>query len=715
MHISKLFIRNFRNFSSQNFLFHPGVNTLIGENGSGKTNAFFALRLMIDNNLPISASKLIENDFNRKLTRWQGHWIIISLQFEDLDTSEGANILAHKLEHLDETTSSGSYHFYFRPIKKYRKQLYELSLEEDKNYKKLDEILNEITINDYESVYHFRGTADFSDEAVYKELVGDFDNIIFPNPDDENKDLLGITTSQIFLVRSEIACTYIKALRDVMSELRKSRQSPLLNLLRGSAKNIQVSAATDITDKVTDLNETISNLSEIKQLAEKVKKTLDSTIGFTYAPNVSIRSELPEDINKLFQSLTLWVGDGDDNSYQGKLEDLSLGGANLIYITLKLLEYEYKQPTEEKAAHFLLIEEPEAHIHTHIQKTMFDNYKFQNTQVITTTHSTHISSANKIKSVNILCKEENETVVCHPSNGLDDKDCTKIERYLDATRSTLLFAKGVILVEGDAELVLIPTLFKSVFGLSLDEIGVSLINMNSTVFEHIANLFHDQRIRRHCAIITDHDQSLIPLKEDGTNDTDEEKKSRNSAIKGKERKLKLDSYCKDNNWVKAFYAKNTFEVDFVLNSNHPEIIKTLSKIYISKKSIDDSKALLMSKDDIKIGRETLRLADKVVGKGWFALTLAEEITFETFIPEYIMEAIAFAAGHIGYKHFEKMAKYRIEQYCDNDEISEFVEALEDLNEKDKTYSKLKDLSSEFLEDNDDLMLFIEIYERNRLC
>jgi putative ATP-dependent endonuclease of the OLD family len=279
----------------------------------------------------------------------------------------------------------------------------------------------------------------------------------------------------------------------------------------------------------------------------------------------------------------------------------------------------------------------------------------------------------------------------------------------------LLFAKGVILVEGDAELVLIPTLFKSVFGLSLDEIGVSLINMNSTVFEHIANLFHNERIRRRCAIITDHDQSLFPLEENGTNDTDEEKKSRNSAIKGEERKQKLDSYCKDNPWVEAFYAEHTFEVDFVLNSNQQEIIQTLSKIYKSQKSIDASKALLKSSDDIKVGLETLRLADKVVGKGWFALTLAEEITYETFIPEYIIEAIAFAAGHIGYKHFEKMAKYRIEQHCSYDELCEFLDALENLNDIEQTYSNLREISEEFLEDNDDLLLLIDIYEEFHIC
>ncbi|KAA0761723.1 ATP-dependent endonuclease [Bacillus sp. TE8-1] len=715
MYISKLNVVNFRNFRSQNFLFEPGVNTLIGESGSGKTNAFFALRLMLDDNLPISASKLIENDFNRELKKWKGHWIVISLHFKQLDSSEGANLLAHKLEHVTEPSSSGSYNFYYRPKKKYRKKLYELSLAEDKSLQKLDEILNEITINDYEAVYHFRGTADFSDDEVYKELVGDFENISFPNPDEENKELLGTPTSQIFLIRTELKCTYIKALRDVMTELRRTRQSPLLNLLRGSAKNILVEDSEQVADQVTALNKTISNLQEVNDLAKKVKRTLDSTVGYTFAPSVSIRSELPEDINKLFQSLTLWVGDGDDNGHQGKLDELSLGGANLIYITLKLLEYEYMQPLEEKAAHFLLIEEPEAHIHTHIQKTMFENYSFHNTQVITSTHSTHISSANRIRSINILCKEKRETIVCQPSKGLSIEECKKIERYLDATRSTLLFAKGVILVEGDAELILIPAIFKNVFGLSLDEIGVSVINVNSTVFEHISNLFHDERIKRKCAIITDHDKSLIPLDTDKSKDTEEMKKFRNSEKKGEERKIKLDNYCKENQWIEAFYAKNTFEIDFVLNGNVLEVVKTLSKIYKKPQAITDSKKLLRSKDDIKVGLETLRLADKVVGKGWFALMLAEEVTFETLVPRYILDAIVFASGHIGYKHFEKMFKHRMFYYCGEEEYEKFLELIEAVSEDDRTLDNLLELSAEYLEEDDDIFLFIDSYKGERLC
>lgn len=714
MYISQLTLRNFRNFKAQQFSFTPGVNTLIGENGSGKSNAFLALRLMLDNNLPNSAANLIETDFNRSLGGWKGHWITISLTFKDLDTSEGASLLAHKLEDLQRDNTSGSYHFFFRPKKKIRKVLYELSQSPQKNENQLNAILDPLTIKDYETVYHFRGTAEFSDDENYKRLIGDFDSIEFPNPDEEQKHLLGTPNSQIFMIRSEMACTHIKALRDVMSELRKTRQSPLLNLLRDSAKNIQIGDSEEIIKKVSQLNNAISELEEVSSLAGRVKQTIDSTIGHTYAPEISIQSELPEDINKLFQALTLWVGDGESD-HQGRLEDLSLGGANLIYITLKLLEYEFNQPKEEKAAHFLLIEEPEAHIHTHIQKTMFENYQFENTQVITTTHSTHISSVNKIESANILCKEPNETLVCHPSNGLTEAECRKVERYLDATRSTLLFSKGVILVEGDAELILIPLLFKKVFGISLDEIGVSLINMSSTVFTHIADLFHDDRIRRKCAIITDHDQTLVSFRGRDYKDLSKsEQKQYNSAEKGEERKQKLDAYCFNNSWVDVFYAKHTFEVDFVLNSNVPEVIGTLKSIYKRQKEITDSTAILKSKVKSKVGLETLRLAEKE-GKGWFALILGDEVTYETFIPPYILEAIAFATSHIGFKHFEKMAKYRVEKNCSKEECEEFCSKLAELTSTTRSIQKLSELTSDYFEDDDDFFLFVKRSKELGLC
>lgn len=543
MHISKLSIRNYRNFKNVSLSFTEGVNTIIGENGSGKTNLFHAIRILIDESMP-RVTRFYESDFNRSIGNWLGHWIIIQLEFSDLDSSEEAQSIAmHKVGSLDEFDSSkGTYTVYVRPRIDFRRSLYDLSENPDKTEDDLIKILTSISLNDYETVFTGKGNVDFSDDDNYLQYIGDFDSITFPNPDEEQTDVYGIKMYGIS-IPNEFACTFAKALRDVEAELRSYRDNPLLNLLRDKEKNIDITKKSQIEKQVEELNKNISSLEEIKMVSSGITQTVKDAVGETYAPNVNIKSELPEEMESLLQALKLWVGDPDEEGHEGRLWELSLGGANLIYLSLKLLEFE-KVKKENKIANFILIEEPEAHIHTHIQKTLFQKLNKQNTQVFISTHSTHISSVCKISSMNILGREKQKAEVYNPSTNLEKDDITRLERSLDASRSNLLFAKGIILVEGDAEQILIPELVKSILGVSLDELGISLINIGSTGFKNIAVLFHDDRVRRKCSILTDNDISISKLSDDPTKDTEYEKNCRNSEISGKERKINLDKFAK---------------------------------------------------------------------------------------------------------------------------------------------------------------------------
>lgn len=658
MFISKLGIQNFRNFKNVSLNFQKGVNTIIGENGSGKTNILYALRLLIDENLPRNI-RFYETDFNRSLKQWQGHWIIIQIEFSELDVSEEAQAIAmHKVGAMDEYDSTkGSYSLIFRPRENKRRELYECALElgtkED-----LNAILTSITLNDYELTYRGRGNADLSLEENYLKYVGDFENIIFPNPDDELEDIFGVRLYG-FSIPNELSCTFIKALRDVEADLRSYKDNPLLSLLRGKEKSIDVVQKDSIIKKVIDLNDEITKLDEIKDISNGISNSIKQTVGDTYAPNIEIKSEVPAEMERLLQSLKLWVGESDEPDHKGRVSELSLGGANLIYLSLKLLEYE-KVKVLNKIANFLLIEEPEAHIHTHIQKTLFDKLHSHNTQVIISTHSTHISSVSKISSVNILSRSNNKALVFTPSNGLEHSQIVALERYLDAVRTNLLFAKGVILVEGDAEQILIPVLFKKVFGISLDEIGVSLINIGSTGFQNIASLFHDKRVRKNCAIITDLDTSILELPENQNDDSKEEENCRNSQISGLQRQKLLEEFCRGNNWVKTFYGKYTFEVEFVSAGNRYEVMKLVNDQYQREPDRDRIIELLENEGVSVYGKEVLRLANHFK-KGWFALMLEEHIDHLTYIPLYILRAITFASPHINNQTLYNMARNRLER------------------------------------------------------
>jgi len=652
MHISSLQIRNFRNFRNVKFSFTTGVNTFIGENGVGKTNAFHALRLLLDEGLPRNAISLRETDFCRAGGAWQGHWIIISIDFGDLDPSEGCQILKHLAGHMN-GSQRGTHTLFFRPNTEARKELHELS---KTNGAEAIKSLTKLTLDDYEAVLTGRATADFNDDAVYQAIAGNFAAGSFPDPHDDDQHLLGVRTNPI---HQEVACTFIKALRDVLAELQSYRGNPLLNLLRGLEAEITIGDAKKITDMVEQLNTNIASLDEIKTLSTGIQGALLKAVGNTYSPEITIESTLPDSMEKLLQRLGILVGEAADPDYRGDLSEQSLGSANLIYLALKFLEYQRKLSTD-RVAHFLLIEEPEAHLHAHVQKTLFTNLDSEKTQVIVSTHSTQISSISRIKSVNVLAKAGADCAVYQPAQGLDDDTINRIERYLDAVRSTLLFAKGVILVEGEAELIMIPAMVRAVFGVGIDELGLSVIAMNASFFEHIAVIFSDDRIRRRCAILSDLDKAFIPLPDSPESDDKIQMHARASQLAGVRRQTALNEFTANNPWLSVFLAEHTFEVDFVLAGNAWETIQTLEDIYT--READRTAASERLNGERKIAAtEVLRLAAKE-GKGWFALLLAEKLFTRTVIPTYILSALAFACQDIlTDRTFRQIGLYRIRE------------------------------------------------------
>lgn len=368
MHISKLSLVNYRNFANAKLLFQKGINTIIGENGSGKTNVFRAIRLLLDDNMIRSAYRLDTTDFHRGLAKWQGHWIIISLEFEEISADEAVQALFRHGTGIvdDDAVGKATYNLIFRPKKDIRLRLSEL---DDGDHAGLAAIQNDISIEDYETIFTGRSEADFNDENFYKEVVGDFDNVRFN--EEIEFPIIGAKIPSVLSVSKEISFTFVQALRDVVSEFHNNRTNPLFSLLKGKSGDIDPVAFQAITDGVKALNDSIEALQDVQVVRSDIRDTIKDAAGEAYSPtSLSIKSDLPDEADKLFQSLKLFVGESGEG-YEGPIHELSLGGANLIFLTLKLLEFKY-QKAKQSIANFLLIEEPEAHIHTHIQKTLFD-------------------------------------------------------------------------------------------------------------------------------------------------------------------------------------------------------------------------------------------------------------------------------------------------------------------------------------------------------
>ena len=657
VHISKLSLVNYRNFDNAKVIFAKGINTVIGENGSGKTNLFRAIRLLLDDNLVRSAYRIEERDFHRGLGDWRGHWIIISLEFEDVSADEAVqSLFLHGTGNLHAgTVTKASYTLYFRPGSHIRLKFAQLKAGDAAA---LDALRATITLDDYETIFTGKATADFNDPATYVKLVGDFNTVAF-NPN-INDPAIGTKLPSLLAVSKEVSFTFIQALRDVVSEFQNNRTNPLLTLLKSKSGAIDPVEFAPIIELVANLNTSIEKLKDVQTVRTDITATIKGAAGEAYSPtSLSIKSDLPQEADRLFQALKLFVGESEDG-HEGAITELSLGGANLIYLTLKLLEFRY-QREKESFANFLLIEEPEAHIHTHIQKTLFDRLNFPDTQIIYSTHSTQISEVSKVQNMNILGKKGGKIEVFQPWVGLDEPQVTGIQRYLDAVRCNLLFARSVLLVEGDAEEILVPILVKTVLGVTLDELGISLINIRSTGFTNIAVLFDGQRVRKRCGIVTDLDAAFIDTMHLPT-DTPALRAMKEhvfaSQMKGVLRKTGLDAFVMGNPWVQVFYAPHTFEVDFVGAGNQSDVARLADSVYTAAATIAQAKSELGSGNIALYGSRVLAMA-RQEGKGWFAILLSKAIHVQSRIPDYLLRALLFAQGTQSNQTWGKILRYRL--------------------------------------------------------
>jgi hypothetical protein len=277
-----------------------------------------------------------------------------------------------------------------------------------------------------------------------------------------------------------------------------------------------------------------------------------------------------------------------------------------------------------------------------------------------------------------------------------------IERYLDAKRNVLLFSKGVLLVEGDGEEILIPNMVRSAYGISLDEIGIGLVNVGSTAFEYIASVFDDSRIRRFCAILTDMDMQAV-------GDTSSLFKPKAEEF-GKQRKVKLDKLFAENRWVDMFYAKHTFEIEFAnAGENACYLAKSIDKIYVRGDSITKHVSRINNADTLN--EEVLFLSDNT-GKGWFATILADEIDECISIPNYIAEALAFASQEtMSLQIYSKMLRYSLAFYSD-EESNAYINAFKSSTSEQTLIKCITSILSNASFENDVVIEFIKNCEHH---
>ena len=488
MYIDKIAIKGYRSIGSSGIEIdcNKGLNIIIGENNSGKTAIIDALRTALSIGDYKRGIYVKPSDFHINLFGEQSKTINIDLYFSDLTMQEAT---AFFLLTDGTDTTKAELHL-------------EYTLYLDKNGK----------------------------QKVREEVKGGPNNNPVPRETLENISLL-----------------YLGAIRNAETDLRPAKTSQIAGILYSVAneadrKRIEDmlvktnhSIATDSAVKKTEeiINRNLLNI-EKDEMNEQVHISLidpqfDSVATALKIDYVSERylkitkeelkaildefSLTEDDIkefiitgrndpNKKFVNLKKLYGNITYTKLYDRLSSITqnishdissngLGYNNLLHMATSLGDLQ-ENPSDEEIR-VLLIEEPEAHLHPQLLELLFDFFRKANSdskiQIFMTSHSPSLVAKADLDDIHIITSKLGKKTITSIKNSSLDVDLKDdLKRYLDVTKSQMLFAKRVIFVEGISEALLLNS-FAKLLKKPLDKHSIEVVSLGGVAFEPFAKLF----------------------------------------------------------------------------------------------------------------------------------------------------------------------------------------------------------------------------------
>ena len=467
MHLSKLFIKNYRSIRQLELVFSPGKNVILGRNNSGKSNILSAINLVLGENSPDykKSENVTETDFfTQKVKRGRG----VSCKVADeifiwceLSRSEG--------EALDFEELYKSYGFYVyseRPRSSERKRLNLDSLADaDSTIFEITEDVNEKTylnpklrnqgtleteFNDkHRFAFAFRAVR--AGDGVEKEI-----RFLYR----ENESVGWVLAFRASVRNALLQSAIIPSFRDPHTQLRISSWSWYGKLLRY------------LTQGSTNLPRLTKALAKLQSVANEVFAQAQTTISQSSLsvafPGTELSFQFATDKHDdLYKGCVIYVDDGFKSLLTEK-------GAGIQSATIIGLFNFYTQEVNTTGSALLGIEEPELYLHPHARRVVSDRLDefldSNRNQVILTTHSVEFlrTTATDVNVVTVRKSASGETT----AKAVNLRAFQSLLR--DNNQNELFFADKVIVCEGFDEYIL-KAAARELFKGRLDEDNISVV------------------------------------------------------------------------------------------------------------------------------------------------------------------------------------------------------------------------------------------------
>lgn len=456
MYISDIRIENFRLFGAGADAFQlslkPGLTALVGENDAGKTAVIDALRFVLGTR-DQESMRLELTDFHHSPSGNRSNEIAIRLTFSGL-TGADRSAFAEYLTYLDGVSP--------------------------------------------EAVMILTWVARRVESDGF---VRRFMPIEWRTGDKADGPLLDAGAR--FLLQA----TYLRPLRDAERAMSAGRGSRLAQILqhtkdiRDQGQKFDPSATPPLdpsTLSVLGLGDYSSHLIEnsrgIQGTRRKLNEDYLQPLSFSGAMlNARVRISGNRDdsarLRQLLEKLEVNLGDADLGE---GAHCRGLGSNNILFMACELLLL----GMEVDGYPLLIIEEPEAHLHPQRQLRLMaflqaqaekERADGQRIQIVVTTHSPNLASEVKLDNL-VLVRDGHGYAMAEGQTKLTKSDYRFLQRFLDVTKSNLFFARGVVIVEGDAENILLPVIARLI-GRDFEHYGVSVVNVGGVGLSRYGRIF----------------------------------------------------------------------------------------------------------------------------------------------------------------------------------------------------------------------------------